>query len=398
MKRTLALAVLVLLAHAQTLDDMKEPLDEARIATQGSRIQADASAGSAENPWKWLDDTWTWTGNILSQACRFTQGTPIDLNQVLNLGFPVPVPASIRPIPELEWICEAAYLYRTVNGIVRQNWAQVAGEIAGTWIGDIATAYLGAIGIEAGSAQWAGAIQNLNMRLKDNYRSFMAATRNLMWNAVKKELEERRAQKYGATKTATTPQDVYRQKVEQTVEQVAPMDYVRALDTLSKNAEKEKVAQAVGAVATSQKLAEEYKKNSTEWFPKQAGKHEDTVVGNQVVNKGILTQLKEEAQTAPSSREVLEVINKAILESIRVQLYSTSAVLKALNGILDMQTTTNQVLLSQMRQAGAEAASLEGQIREEITNAGLELAQVNYATHILKGAYEGLLEGIATTE
>lgn len=140
----------------------------------------------------WIQEVWNGVGSAINTACRVVSGSTVNLN--LN-GVPVPIPVVLRPQPELEWVCAVAETWKTLNGIFSQDWVQLGADLVGTWIGDIATGYLTAMGIEAGTAGWAQQIYDFNNALKQGYKDFMKKAYNLVWDSVKAGLADLRAKR-----------------------------------------------------------------------------------------------------------------------------------------------------------------------------------------------------------
>lgn len=392
MRWAVAVAISLGLAAAQVdMEGMSQRLRESQI---GNGMAAGSLAtGDQANPWRGVVDAWNWTGNTLSQACRFLDGSPVDLRQILGLPFSVPVPMAIRPQPELEWVCSAARLWQTVNGYIAQDWGRTVGEIAGTWIGDIATGFLTSLGIEAGSHTWSQAILDLNDTIRRSYRDFMRSAYSLVWQGISQRLNEMRRERWGQRRGDNTPQGRHMEKFVEEVSKMMPQETLQTIEgAFSAAPTMEKLA-AIGGMETVRKQVAETKKASSENLVRERSKYTGFTQGG-LNSPGQIQVLKDQARTAASSREVLEVVNTSILELLQVQLTSTDILLQALYGILDTQTMTNQLLATQIRLAGGEVLQLEDRLKEQINEIAEENAQINYMVNLIQGAYEGMLEGL----
>lgn len=350
-------------------------------------------------PWEVALTAWQWTGNTLTQACAFTQGTPIDLGQVLNLGFSVPIPFAIHPQPELDWICEAASLWRTINSYAFQDWARTAGEIAGQWLGDIATGFLTAMGIEVGSATWAQSINNLNQTLRQSYHDFRRTVYNLMWDQISASLNKMRTQEYGQRNepTDTTPQKKFYKSINNRFQKFGE-PAVNAIATAATTAEAGKQAD-IAAVTGQTSIQNEYlkqAKTATGDIVKMLGKYEPSVdpITKQEISPGVIKDLQNQASSAPSSREVLEVLVKATTENIRATLYSTSNIAKILDAQLNTQAITNSLLVSQLQTKGEEITGGERIAREALSDLAADAAAQAYNIKLVEGAFNGMFNAV----
>ena len=350
-------------------------------------------------PWEVALTAWQWTGNTLTQACAFTQGTPIDLGQVLNLGFSVPIPFAIRPQPELDWICEAASLWRTINSYAFQDWARTAGEIAGQWLGDIATGFLTAMGIEVGSATWAQSINNLNQTLRQSYRNFREKVYNLMWDQISASLNKMRAEKYGQRNrpTDTTPQNQFYESINNLFQKFGDpaVNAIAVAATTAEAGKQADIAAVTGQTSTQNEYLKQGKTAAGD-IVKMLGKYEPSKdpITEQEISPGVIKDLQNQASSAPSSREVLEVLVKATTENIRATLYSTSNIAKILDAQLNTQAITNSLLVSQLQTKGEEITGGERIAREALSDLAADAAAQAYNIKLVEGAFNGMLDAV----
>jgi len=321
----------------------------------------------------WIQEVWNGVGSAINTACKVVSGSTVNLN--LN-GVPVPIPVVLRPQPELEWVCAVAETWKTLNGIFSQDWVQLGADLVGTWIGDIATGYLTAMGIEAGTATWAQQIYDLNNALKQGYRDFMKKAYNLVWDSIKAELADLRAKR--ANPPRSMGGNLIQQWVNESTEEaklVAPEGTRQALQ----KAESTKELKKLGVAAEAERQITNITKGDSAESPPRYMQPTNTIAsklsyyeGSATNPDGVLDDLRKEAQQAPDTRTAVEVVTKAVTEVVRANLYGDKAIVDALQMIIEGQLTTNRLLVAMLNDAGDEAYRIEQAYEDAILGTNAE--------------------------
>jgi hypothetical protein len=351
-----------------------------------------------------LTDIWSGLGTALRAACRFFEGNPLNLN--LN-GIPVTIPIVGRWTPELAWICDASKTWGIINGIVNQDWAQFAAEVAGQWIGDLATALATSIGIEVGSAAWSSQIADFNDKLRRSYSDFNKAIRNAIWNAARVSLDKARAEKDASAAQRLPPSQANNPtalKIEETtkrVEGATPTKTLAAYAAIEDNIDAAKKGEAATSLDRSQKALESVT-GEKGTLPSLMNKEsaylgiKDPATGQYVIDpttgqpvKGLINETLSEAAQAPDTRTAVEVLTKMVGHVAAVELYGSRAIVETVAALVTQLDATNHMLAQMIGDAGAQAFRADQQIRQEIRDAAGEATLETFAA---EAAGEGIVK------
>ncbi len=355
-------------------------------------------SGYQSSGWNFIGDAWSWSGSTLSTLCQVVSGQEYDLNQILNLGFPVKIPMSVRYTPELSWICEASQLWKYINDLVGQDWAQFAGDLGGRWIGDVVTGILTQVGIEAGSARWANDIAAFRENLKKSYTDFVKTLRNYVWNGIQADLNSMRARKYG---TPPPPNDGSANNFFQSIldffERLVPTIPAAGIDRAGKIQNAAKQAEDAGKAQKTAEQTEKNVKNATAPLLKMQGEFNSTKNPDGSVTPGLYDTLMNKAKTAASTREVLEVLVEAVLTTARAELYGSTAIQQNLQALTTGQALNNMLLVNRMQRVGADAADAETIIRSELEDQAMDTTALQYATKMGGDAATAIMDALGNT-
>jgi hypothetical protein len=351
-----------------------------------------------------LTDIWNRLGTALRTACSFFEGNPLNLN--LD-GIPVTIPVVARWTPELAWICDASKTWGIINGIANQDWAQFAAEVAGQWIGDLATGLATSIGIEVGSAAWSSQIADLNDKLRRSYAEFDRAIREAVWNAAKVSLDKARAEKEAPAaqrlppSQANNPTALKIEEITKRVEETTPTKTLAAYTAIEDNIDAEERAQAAANLDRSEKaltsvsgekgtLASLMNKESAYLGIKDpiTGQYAiDPTTGQPV--KGLINETLSEAAQAPDTRTAVEVLTKMVGHVVAVELYGSRAIVETVAALVTQLDATNHMLAQMIGNAGAQAFRADQQVRQEIREAAGEATLETFAA---EAAGEGIVK------
>jgi hypothetical protein len=351
-----------------------------------------------------VTDIWNGLGTTLRTACSFFEGRPLNLN--LN-GIPVTIPIVARWTPELAWICDASKTWGIINGIVNQDWAQFAAEVAGQWIGDLASGLATSIGIEVGSAAWSSQIADFNDKLRESYSEFNKAIRNAIWNAVKVSLDKARAEKEASAaqrlppSQANNPTALKIEEITKRVEEATPTKTLAAYTAIVDNIDAERRSKGAASLDRSEKalasvtgekgtLASLMNKESAYLGIKDptTGQYATDPTTGQPV-KGLINETLSEAAQAPDTRTAVEVLTKMVGHVAAVELYGTRAIVETLAALVTQLDATNHMLAQMIGDAGAQALRADQQVRQEIRDAAGEATLETFAA---EAAGEGIIK------
>jgi hypothetical protein len=351
-----------------------------------------------------LTDIWSGLGTALRTACSFFEGQPLNLN--LN-GIPVTIPIVGRWTPELAWICDASKTWGFINGIVNQDWAQFAAEVAGQWIGDLASSLATSIGIEVGSAAWSSQIADFNDKLRRSYSDFNKAIRNAIWNAAVVSLNKARAEKDASAaqrlppSQRSNPTALKIEEITKRVEGVTPTKTLAAYTAIEDNIDAEKRAKAAANLKRSQEALSsviEQKGTLPSLMKKESAYMgiKDPTTGQYVIDpttgkpaKGLINETLSEAAQAPDTRTAVEVLTKMVGHVAAVELYGSRAIVETVAALVTQLDATNQILAQMIGDAGAQALRADQQVRQEIRDAA---GEATLETFTAEAAGEGIVK------
>jgi hypothetical protein len=351
-----------------------------------------------------LTDIWNGLGTALRTACSFFEGTPLNLN--LN-GIPITIPIVGRWTPELAWICDASKTWGVINGIVNQDWAQFAAEVAGQWIGDLATGLATSIGIEVGSATWSNQIADFNDKLRKSYAEFNRAIRNAIWNAAKVSLDKARAEKEASAAQRLPPSQTNNptalkiEEITKRVEGATPTKTLAAYTAIVDNIDAEKRAQAATSLDRSQKALTSVsgEKGTVASLMNKESAYlgvKDPITGQYAIDpttgrpvKGLINETLSEAAQAPDTRTAVEVLTKMVGHVAAVELYGSRAIVETVAALVTQLDATNHMLAQMIGDAGAQALRADEQVRQEIRDAAGEATLETFAA---EAAGEGIIK------
>jgi hypothetical protein len=342
-------------------------------------------------------------GRALRTTCSFFEGQPLYLN--LN-GIPVRIPVVGRWTPELAWICDASKTWGIINGIINQDWAQYAAEVAGQWIGDLVTVLATSMGIEVGSVAWSNQIADFNDRLRRSYSDFNRAVRNAIWNAARASLDKARAEKSASVAQRLPPSQANNptaQKIEEItrrVEGAAPTKTLAAYTAIQDNIDAEKRAQTATSLDRSQKALTSVsgEKGTLASLMNKESAYlgiRDPTTGQYVIDpttgqpvRGLINETLSEAAQAPDTRTAVEVLTKMVGHVVAVELYGSRAIVETVAALVTQLDATNHMLAQMIVDAGARALRVDQQIRQEIRDAAGEATLEIFAA---EAAGEGII-------
>lgn len=350
-----------------------------------------------------VTDIWSGLGRALRTTCSFFEGQPLYLN--LN-GIPVRIPVVGRWTPELAWICDASKTWGIINGIINQDWAQYAAEVAGQWIGDLVTVLATSMGIEVGSVAWSNQIADFNDRLRRSYSDFNRAVRNAIWNAARASLDKARAEKSASVAQRLPPSQANNptaQKIEEItrrVEGAAPTKTLAAYTAIQDNIDAEKRAQTATSLDRSQKALTSVsgEKGTLASLMNKESAYlgiRDPTTGQYVIDpttgqpvRGLINETLSEAAQAPDTRTAVEVLTKMVGHVVAVELYGSRAIVETVAALVTQLDATNHMLAQMIVDAGARALRVDQQIRQEIRDAAGEATLEIFAA---EAAGEGII-------
>jgi hypothetical protein len=363
----------------QSIPDMTPP--SGRVATPSMNNDTSRPALGG------LTDIWSGLGTGLRAACSFFEGQPLNLN--LN-GIPVKIPVVGRWTPELAWICDASKTWGIINGIVHQDWAQFAAEVAGQWIGDLVTVLATSMGIEVGSVGWSSQIADLNDKLRRSYSEFSRAIRNVIWNAARASLDKARAEKRASAaqrlppSQANNPTALKIEEITKRVEGVTPTKTLAAYTAIEDNIDAEKRAQAATSLDRSQKALTSVsgEKGTVASLMNKESAYlgiRDPFTGQYVIDpttgqpvKGLINETLGEAAQAPDTRTAVEVLTKMVGHVVAVELYGSRAIVETVAALVTQLDATNHMLAQMIADQGSRALRVDQQVRQEIREAAGE--------------------------
>jgi hypothetical protein len=334
-----------------------------------------------------LTDIWNGLGTGLRTACSFFEGNPINLN--LN-GIPVTIPIVGRWTPELAWICDASKTWGFINSLVNQDWAQFAAEVAGQWIGDLATGLATSIGIEIGSAAWSNQIADFNDRLRRSYSDFNNAIRNAIWNAAVVSLQRARAEKDASAaqrvppSQANNPTALKIEEITRRVERATPTKTLAAYAAIEDNIDAKKAAEAAANLDRSQKALTSVsgEKGTLPSLMKKESAYlgvRDPITGQYAIDpttgqpvRGLINETLSEAAQAPDTRTAVEVLTKMVGHVVAVELYGSRAIVETVAALVTQMDATNHMLAQMIADQGVLAMRVDQQVRQEIREAAGE--------------------------
>jgi hypothetical protein len=350
-----------------------------------------------------ITDIWSGLGTGLRAACSFFEGNPLNLN--LN-GIPVTIPIVARWTPELAWICDASKTWGFINGIINQDWAQFAAEVAGQWIGDLATVLATSIGIEVGSAAWSNQIADFNDRLRRSYADFNRAIRNAIWNAARASLDRARAEKVASAgqrlppSQANNPTALKIEEITRRVEEVTPTKTLAAYAAIEESIEVKKKAEAATSLDRSQRALTSVsgEKGTVASLMNKESAYlgiRDPTTGQYIVDpatgrpiRGLINETLSEAAQAPDTRTAVEVLTKMVGHVVAVELYGSRAIVETVAALVTQLDATNHMLAQMIGDAGAQALRVDQQVRQEIREAAGEATLEVFAA---EAAGEGII-------
>jgi hypothetical protein len=401
-----SLLALSLFLGAAALAQITAPLQQSipDMTPPSGTVPTSSMNTNTSRPALGATDIWNGLGTALRTACRFFEGQPLNLN--LN-GIPVTIPIVGRWTPELAWICDASKTWGIINGIVNQDWAQFAAEVAGQWIGDLASALATSIGIEVGSAAWSSQIADFNDKLRRSYAEFNRAIRNAIWNAAKVSLDKARAEKEASAaqrlppSQANNPTALKIEEITKRVEGATPTKTLAAYTAIEDNIDAEKRVQAATSLDRSQKaLASVTEEKGT--LPSLMNKEsaylgiKDPITGQYAIDpttgkpvKGLINETLSEAAQAPDTRTAVEVLTKMVGHVVAVELYGSRAIVETVAALVTQLDATNHMLAQMIGDAGAQAFRADQQVRQEIREAAGEATLETFAA---EAAGEGIVK------
>ncbi len=350
-----------------------------------------------------LTDIWSGLGTGLRTACSFFEGNPLNLN--IN-GIPVKIPVVGRWTPELAWICDASKTWGFINGLINEDWAQFAAEVAGQWIGDLATGLATSIGIEVGSAAWSNQIADFNDKLRRSYAQFNRAIREAIWNAAKVSLDKARAEKNASVaqrlppSQANNPTALKIEEITRRVEEATPTKTLAAYAAIEESIEVKKKAEAATSLDRSQRALTSVsgEKGTVASLMNKESAYlgiRDPTTGQYIVDpttgqpvKGLINETLSEAAQAPDTRTAVEVLTKMVGHVVAVELYGSRAIVETVAALVTQLDATNHMLAQMIGDAGAQAFRVDQQVRQEIREAAGEATLEVFAA---EAAGEGII-------
>jgi len=379
----------------QSIPDMTPPSGRVPTPSMNNDTSRPALGG--------LTDIWSRLGTGLRTACSFFEGQPLNLN--LN-GIPVKIPVVGRWTPELAWICDASKTWGIINGIVNQDWAQFAAEVAGQWIGDLVTVLATSMGIEVGSVYWSSQIADFNDKLRRSYSEFNRAVRNAIWNAARASLDKARAEKQASAaqrlppSQANNPTALKIEEITRRVEEATPTKTLAAYAAIEDNIDAAKKAEAATSLDRSQKALTSVsgEKGTVASLMNKESAYlgiRDPITGQYIVDpatgrpiKGLINETLSEAAQAPDTRTAVEVLTKMVGHVVAVELYGSRAIVETVAALVTQLDATNHMLAQMIVDAGARALRADQQIRQEIREAAGEATLEVFAA---EAAGEGII-------
>ncbi len=350
-----------------------------------------------------LTDIWSGLGTGLRTACSFFEGNPLNLN--IN-GIPVTIPIVARWTPELAWICDASKTWGFINGLINEDWAQFAAEVAGQWIGDLATALATSIGIEVGSAAWSNQIADFNDKLRRSYAQFNRAIREAVWNAARASLDKARAEKNAsaaqrlAPSQGNNPTALKIEEITRRVEGVTPTKTLAAYAAIEENIEVKKKAEATTSLDRSQRALTSVSggKGTVASLMNKESAYlgiRNPTTGQYIVDpttgrpiRGLINETLSEAAQAPDTRTAVEVLTKMVGHVVAVELYGSRAIVETVAALVTQLDATNHMLAQMIGDAGAQAFRVDQEVRQEIREAAGEATLEVFAA---EAAGEGII-------
>jgi hypothetical protein len=401
-RRLLSLLLFLGAALAQITQPLQQSIPD--MTPPSGRVPTPSISGTNNRPGLGpLTDIWSGLGTGLRTACSFFEGTPLYLN--LN-GIPVKIPVVGRWTPELTWICDASKTWGFINRLINEDWAQFAAEVAGQWIGDLATVLATSIGIEVGSAAWSNQIADFNDRLRRSYSDFNRAIRNAIWNAARASLDRARAEKQASAaqrlppSQANNPTALKIEEITRRVEGVTPTKTLAAYAAIEESIEVKKKAEAATSLDRSQRALTSVsgEKGTVASLMNKESAYlgiRDPTTGQYIVDpatgrpiRGLINETLSEAAQAPDTRTAVEVLTKMVGHVVAVELYGSRAIVETVAALVTQLDATNHMLAQMIRDAGAQAFRVDQQVRQEIREAAGEATLEVFAA---EAAGEGII-------
>ena len=401
-RRLLPLMLFLGVALAQITQPLRQSIPD--MAPPSGRVPVSSMNNDTSRPALGaLTDIWSGLGTALRAACSFFEGNPLNLN--LN-GIPVTIPIVARWTPELAWICDASKTWGVINGIVNQDWAQFAAEVAGQWIGDLATGLATSIGIEVGSAAWSSQIADFNDKLRRSYADFNRAIRNAIWNAARAGLDRARAEKNASAaqrlppSQANNPTALKIEEITKRVEGATPTKTLTAYTAIEDNIDADKRAEAAVSLDRSQKALASVtgRKGTVASLMNKESAYlgiRDPITGEYAIDpttgrpvRGLISETLSEAAQAPDTRTAVEVLTKMVGHVVAVELYGSRAIVETVAALVTQLDATNHMLAQMIGDAGARAFRADQQVRQEIREAAGEATLEVFAA---EAAGEGIV-------
>lgn len=357
--------------------------------------EATGSGNVAANPYQGVVDAWEWVGKALKGACSTVRGKTVDFRAVLGVDFPVKIPVGMRWQPELEWVCEAARTWAFINGVINQDWAQMAGDIVGQWIGDLATGIATSIGIQVGSQEWSRQIADFNDSLKKSYRDFMSKVRSMLWTEVNASLERaRNERKNGVTVTSDNSVEQTFMNTRNQIAKLIPTPLAVLQDKMQDQQGSETTSEAIKRVdESSQKVSQAVKANET--LIEEGSKYFGTIDPED--GPGIMQQTLDKAKQAPDTRTAVEVLTEMTGHVLSAELYGNQAIANTINTIVNQQALTNQLLADMIRIQGYRATSLEEEAKNQIDELATDAMANQFAVQIAGEATKKIIGKVTDT-
>lgn len=359
-------------------------------------VNATGSGNIAATPFQGVVDAWGWVGGALKTACSLVQGKTVDFSQLLGVNFPVKIPVGIRWQPELDWVCEAGRTWAFINGVLNQDWAQMAGDIAGQWIGDLATGIVTSIGIQVGSQGWSQQINTFNESLKKGYRDFMSTVRNAMWNDISASLNKARQERAnGVTVTSSNAVEKTFTQTKNRIGELMPTPLAVTQDKIQDKQGSEKTSGAVAKVNESSKESSKAAEAMQTLLTKGSLYLGTTDPSG---GKGLQQQTLDKAKQAPDTRTAVEVLTEMTGHVLSAEIYGSQAIANIVSAIVNQQAITNQLLADMIQIQGYKATSLEEEAKNRIDELAIDTMTSEFAVQTAGKAAQKIIGKVTDTD
>lgn len=356
---------------------------------------ATGSGNVAANPYQGVVDAWGWVGDALRTACSLVQGKPVDFSTVLGVKFPVKIPVGIKWQPELDWVCEAGQTWAFINGVLNQDWAQMAGDIAGQWIGDLATGIATSIGIQVGSQDWSKQITDFNDSLKKGYRDFMSKVRNALWTDISASLNKARQERAnGVTVTSNNAVQQTFTNTKNRIAELVPTPLAVVQDKVQDKQGSEKISGVAPKVNKSSEGASKAARAMETLLNKGSSYLGTTDPSG---GKGLEQQTLDKAKQAPDTRTAVEVLTEMTGHVLSAELYGSLAIANIVSEIVNQQAITNQLLADMIQIQGYKATSLEEEAKNRIDELATDAMVSEFAVQTAGEATKKIIGKVTDT-